>query len=65
MVTKRLRNQYTLSSATALLGTLQPRALGFLNCLVTLVLVSNLYLIAYKLDRDGFWMWAYGRVILN
>ena len=42
-VTKRLRNPLALSSALALLGTLQPQALGFLNRLVTLVSASNLY----------------------
>ena len=44
MVTKRLRNPRALSSALAALGTLQPRALGFLNRLVTLVSASNFYL---------------------
>ena len=40
MVTKLFRNPQALSSALAMLGTLQPRALGFLNSLVTLVLAS-------------------------
>ena len=44
MVTKRFRNAWALSSALASLGTLQPQALGFLNRLVNLVSVSNLYL---------------------
>ena len=43
-VTKRLRNPRARSSALASLETLQPRALGFLNRLVTLVSASNLYL---------------------
>ena len=45
MVTKRFINSWALSSALALLGTLHPRALGFLNCLVTLVSASNLYVV--------------------
>ena len=45
MVTKRVKNPRALSSALAALGTLQPRALGFLNSLVTLVLASNFYLV--------------------
>ena len=44
MVTKRLRNPRALSSTLAVLGMLQPRALGFLNHLVTLVSASNFYL---------------------
>ena len=45
MVTKRFINPRAQSSALALLGTLQPRALGFLNCLLTLFSVSNLYVV--------------------
>ena len=45
MVTKLFRNPLALSSALAALGTLQPRALGFLNSLVTLVLAFNYYLV--------------------
>ena len=44
-VTKRLRNPRALSSALTSLETLQPRALGSLNRLVTLVSASNLYLV--------------------
>ena len=42
-VTKLFRNPRALSSALSALATLQPRALGFLNSLVTLVLASNYY----------------------
>ena len=45
MVTKRLRNPRARSSALASLGTLQPRALGSLNRLVTLVSAPNLYVV--------------------
>ena len=38
------RNPRALSSALATLGTLQPRALGFLNRVVPLVSASNYYL---------------------
>ena len=44
MVTKLFRNPRALSSTLAALGALHPRALGFLNSLVTLVLASNYYL---------------------
>ena len=43
MGTTRFRNPRALSSALATLGTLQPRALGFLNRVVPLVLASNYY----------------------
>ena len=46
-VTKLFRNPQALSSALAVLGTLQPRALGFVNSLVTLVLASNYYVDTY------------------
>ena len=39
------RNPWALSSALATLGTLQPRALGFLNRVVPLVSASNYYLV--------------------
>ena len=38
------RNPRALSSALATLGTLQPRALGFLNRVVPLVSASNYYI---------------------
>ena len=38
------RNPRALSSTLAMLGTLQPRALGFLNHVVPLVSASNYYL---------------------
>ena len=41
MVTKQFSNPQALSSALAELGTLQPQAIGLLNCLVPIVLVSN------------------------
>ena len=44
MVTKQLRNPQALSSTLTALGMLQPRALGFLNRLVTLVLATNFYI---------------------
>ena len=34
-------NPRALSSALAPLGTLEPRALGFLNCVVSLISASN------------------------
>ena len=40
----RFRNPRALSSALAALRTLQPMALGFLNCVDPLVSVSNLYI---------------------
>ena len=49
------RNPRALSSALATLGTLQPRALGFLNRVVPLVSASNYYvvaLVAIKLKRQ-------------
>ena len=46
-VTELFRNPRALSSALAALGTLLSRALGFLNSLVTLVLVSNYYLVYF------------------
>jgi len=39
------RNPQALSSALAMLGSLQPRALGFLNCVDPLGLVSNYYIV--------------------
>ena len=39
------RNPKALSSALAALGTLQPRAFGFLNTVDPLVSVSNYYLL--------------------
>ena len=47
MVTKLFRNPRALSSVLAVLGALQPWALGFLNSLVTLVLASNYCLVYY------------------
>ena len=43
MGSTRFRNPQALSSALASLGTLQPRAFGFLNCVDPLVSASNLY----------------------
>ena len=42
--TKQFSNPQALSSTLAALGTLQPRAFGLLNRLVTLVLASNYYI---------------------
>ena len=61
MVTKRLRNLRARSSALASLGTLQPQALGFLNRLVTLVSVSNLYILVKALPRVQLEKIAQGR----
>ena len=44
------RNPRALSSALASLGTLQPRALGFLNTVDPLDTVSNCYI---DLQNDG------------
>ena len=44
MGSTRFRNPQALSSALASLGTLQPRAFGFLNRVDPLVSASNLYL---------------------
>ena len=44
MGSTRFRNPRALSSALASLGTLQPWALGFLNCIDPLVSASNYYL---------------------
>ena len=46
MGTKRFSNPQALSSALAVLGMLQPRALGLPNRPVPLVLASNYYLAA-------------------
>ena len=54
MVTKLIRNPQALSSALAVLGMLQPRALRFLNSLVTLVLASN-YRIVQNGGRGKLW----------
>ena len=43
--TMRYSNAQALSSALAVLGMLQPRAFGLLNCLVPLVLVSSITII--------------------
>ena len=45
-ITKPYRNPQVLSSVLSALGTLQPQALSFLNCLVTSVLALN-YFIEY------------------
>ena len=45
MGTKRFSNPQALSSALAVLETLQPRAIGLLNRLVPLVLASNYYIV--------------------
>ena len=45
---KVFRNPRALSSALAVLGTLQPRALGFLNTVDPLDTVSNCYLYKYE-----------------
>ena len=42
------RNPRALSSALAALGTLQPRALGFLNTVDPLDTVSNCYLVVWE-----------------
>ena len=44
-VTKRFRNPQALSGTLTALGTLQPRALGILNRLVSLASTSNYYLL--------------------
>ena len=53
MGSTRFRNPQALSSALASLGTLQPRAFGFLNRVDPLVSASNYYLVVYYLPR-GF-----------
>ncbi len=61
MGSTRFRNPRALSSALALLGMLQPRALGFLNRVDPLVSASNLYLVflqAYEMrlgKETKFW----------
>ena len=52
MGSTRFRNPRALSSALAALGTLQPRALGFLNRVDPLVSVSNLYLCAQNSNHS-------------
>ena len=54
MVTKLFRDHQALSSALAVLGMLQPRALRFLKSLVTLVLASN-YRIVQNGGRGKLW----------
>ena len=48
MGSARFRNPQALSSALASLGTLQPRAFGFLNRVDPLVSASNLYIVQLK-----------------
>ena len=43
--TKKFSNTEALSSALAALGTLQPQVFGLLNHLISMVLVSNYYLV--------------------
>jgi len=45
MGSTRFRNPRALSSALATLGTLRPRALGFLNPVDPMDSISNLYLV--------------------
>ena len=45
MVTKQFRNPQAFSTTLASLGMPQSQALGFLNRFVTLVSVSNLYVL--------------------
>ena len=49
------RNPRALSSALAALGTLQPRALGFLNTVDPLDTVSNCYIGGNHLGRSEEW----------
>ncbi len=51
MGTTGFRNPQALSSALTALGTLQPRAFGFLNPVVPLVLLSNLYVDYYSVPH--------------
>ena len=51
---KRFSNPQALSSALAVLRTLQPRAFGLLNCLVPLVLASNYYLVFFACSLPGY-----------
>ena len=44
MVSEWFRSPQALSSALAALRMLQPLAIGFLNCLITLISASNYYL---------------------
>ena len=46
------RNPRALSSALAVLGTLQPRALGFLNTVDPLDTVSNCYVVYHCSVRE-------------
>ena len=64
MVTKLIRNPQALSSALAMLGMLQPRALRFLNSLVTLVLASN-YCIVQNGGRGKLWQIDRFRVLVR
>ena len=48
MGSTRFRNPQALSSTLASLGTLQPRAFGFLNRIDPLVSVSNYYIDSNK-----------------
>ena len=65
MVTKQLRNPQALSSTLAVLGMLQPRALEFLNCLVTLVSASNYYVVVLVDDVDGTYMTGLTKTVRN
>ena len=53
MVIKQFRNPRVLSSAFAVLGTLQPQAFGFLNYLVTLISMSNFYVVNAYIAWQG------------
>ena len=53
MGSTRFRNPQALSSALASLGTLQPRAFGFLNRVDPLVSASNLYVGAELAAESG------------
>ena len=64
MGTKRFSNPQALSSALAVLGTLQSRAFGLLNCLVPLVLAFNYY-ICYSFSNNFFANNVFCNVILT
>ena len=49
--TKRFSNPRALSGALTALRTLQSRAFGSLNCLVTLILASNYYAVFKLIEQ--------------
>ena len=52
MVDKQFRNPWALNNILTLLGMLESQALGFLNYLVTLVLMANYYVGLQQLQAN-------------